>query len=57
MTRHVSTSFLVVIALVVLTGTSLARTWTDRQGRTVDAEFVGLKDGKVTIKRNTEGGV
>lgn len=32
-----------------------ARTWTDRTGRQLDAEFVGFADGEVQIKRTSDG--
>ena len=32
-----------------------ARTWSDRTGRQLDAEFVGFADGKVQIKRTSDG--
>lgn len=32
-----------------------ARTWTDREGRQVEAEFLGLTDGQVEIKRTSDG--
>ena len=55
MTRQAAITFLSVIALMVLSSTASARTWTDRKGRTVDAEFVAFKDGKVKIRRKTDG--
>ena len=33
------------------------RTWTDLNGRTVDAEFVSSEDGKVTVRRTSDGKV
>ena len=33
------------------------RTWTDQKGRKVDGEFVASKDGKVKIKRKSDGKV
>lgn len=32
-----------------------ARTWTDRTGRQLEADFVGFVDGKVQIKRTSDG--
>ncbi|WP_226895717.1 PQQ-binding-like beta-propeller repeat protein [Luteolibacter marinus] len=35
-----------------LAGSGLARTWTDAQsGRTIEAEFIGLEDGTVSLER------
>ena len=50
--------YLILVALVVFglaSNASVARTWTDRKGRTVDADFLGFKDGKAHIKRNSDG--
>jgi hypothetical protein len=32
-----------------------ARTWTDRTGRQLEADFVGFADGKIQIKRTSDG--
>ncbi len=32
-----------------------ARTWTDRAGRQIEADFLGFSDGKVEIKRKSDG--
>jgi hypothetical protein len=32
-----------------------ARTWTDRKGRQLEAQFITSKDGNVTIKRQSDG--
>ena len=49
---------LILIALVVFglaSSAAVARTWTDRKGRTVDADFVAFSDSKVHVKRNSDG--
>ncbi len=49
---------LVSIALVGVTaGTLHGHTWTDRQGRTVEAEFLSFADGMIRIKRASDGKV
>lgn len=55
MKRHAGISLLVVAAVAVLAGASSARTWTDRKGRTVEADFVAAKNKTVTIRRNSDG--
>ena len=42
---------LTALAFMIGSSTLLARTWTDaKSGKTLEAELVGLKDGKVTLK-------
>lgn len=55
MIRRAGKILMIVIALAMLSGKTLARTWTDRQGRTVEAEFIGLEAGMVKIKRDSDG--
>jgi hypothetical protein len=31
------------------------RTWTDKDGKTVEAEFRGFADGRVKLRRTTDG--
>lgn len=47
----------IAIALVMTFAAqnAMARTWTDRTGRQVDAELVRLIEGKVEIKRTSDG--
>jgi hypothetical protein len=44
---------------ITLVGAALAsaeaRIWTDRTGRQLDAEYIGFSDGKVEIKRASDG--
>jgi hypothetical protein len=41
--------------LFVLTGTLATRSFTDSGGKTIEAEFVSLADGTVTISKNGQG--
>jgi len=53
--RSVSFAAILVTLGVLATGQqALARTWTDTQGRKVEAEFAGVRDGRVQLK--TESG-
>ena len=46
------TSVYTVLVFIIGCSSLPARTWTDaKSGRTLEAEFIGLKDGKVTLKR------
>lgn len=44
----------VVFSIAVGNSVSLARTWTDRRGRTLEAEFVSFDNGLVTIRRDSD---
>jgi hypothetical protein len=54
--RHVTS--LVLLSVALLGGAvspASARTWTDRAGRQLEADFVAFADGKVEIKRKSDG--
>jgi len=55
MRRVVSNLLLSFVFAGVVAEFAAARTWTDRTGRKLDAEFVGFADGKVQIKRTSDG--
>lgn len=38
-----------------LTAPAVPRTWTDKSGRSLQAEFLGFSDGMVKVKRNSDG--
>lgn len=55
MTRQIVIGLIVALAFGAVVNTCLARTWRDRKGRKVEAEFVSVVEGKVTIKRTKDG--
>ena len=57
MARHALMAFLVLLIVLSASEVSFGRTWTDRKGRQLEAEYVGFKDGKVKIRRKSDGRV
>jgi len=53
--RHIAIALLFAFLSASASSASFARTWTDLKGRQVEGDFVALKDGKVKIKRNSDG--
>ncbi len=53
--RDVVRAAIMVVVVAVAARSADARTWTDRAGRQLDAEFVGFADGKVEIRRTSDG--
>ncbi|MCY2993038.1 MAG: SHD1 domain-containing protein [Planctomycetota bacterium] len=57
MTRRTFVMFFAIVVVSISSSDSKARTWTDRKGRTVEANYVAFNDGKVRINRISDGKV
>jgi len=54
MKRRIVTAMMIAFVFAAGVTTSLARTWTDRKGRQLEAEFIESKDGNVILKRTRD---
>jgi hypothetical protein len=50
-------SLFAVLAFLFVSGLCLARTWTDRKGRQIEADLIAVKDEAVRLKRTSDGKV
>lgn len=55
MIRRVLFGLLTITLVGAAVASTNARVWTDRTGRQLDAEYIGFSDGKVEIKRRSDG--
>lgn len=46
---------LILLSIMLSTSICTGRMWTNRNGRTLEADFIALKDGKVQVKRTSDG--
>ncbi len=55
MTRPLAMAAIAALLMAVAAAPCCGRTWTDRQGRQVEADFIALADNVLTVKRTTDG--